>query len=77
MEVCQQMPSSAARRTAPLPAVVDPIEEGLRELFRTMVEEPLPDEFKALLERIDAATPRAGDPAAAAAATGDRGGDAR
>jgi hypothetical protein len=74
MEARRPMPPTAARRATPHSAAVDPIEAGLRELFRAMAEEPLPEEFKALLDRIDAAAGPAAGPAAETAGSdsGDR-----
>lgn len=50
------MPSPAARRSPVPPATPDAIEEGLRQLFRSVADEPLPDEFADLLRRMDEAT---------------------
>ncbi len=52
------------RATAPLVAQTggdaDPIRAGLKKLYDSVVEEPIPDDFLSLLDRIDAvrATPQ-------------------
>ena len=47
----------ANSRAAPRPGegAVDPIAEGLRQLYRNVAAEPVPDEFLELLSRIDSA----------------------
>lgn len=42
------------RRGAESKAASDPIAVGLRQLFATVADEAVPDEFMALLDRIDA-----------------------
>lgn len=43
------------RKRSKLPSKsVDPIAAGLRRLFSAIADEPIPDEFMALLDRIDA-----------------------
>ena len=56
---------SAINRQAPRPADgnVDPIAEGLRQLYRNVAEEPIPDEFLELLNRIDSASIQTEKPA--------------
>jgi hypothetical protein len=39
----------------PVASKVDPIAVGLQQLFATVANEPVPDEFLALLDRIEAA----------------------
>ncbi len=55
-------PPDAAR--AARAARVDPISAGLKALWASMENEPVPDEFLALLDQIDAARPPADTPAA-------------
>lgn len=47
----------------------DAIAMGLQQLFATVADEPVPDEFLALLERIDAQEDARRKPAAAPAKT--------
>lgn len=56
---------SAINRQAQRPADgnVDPIAEGLRQLYRNVAEEPIPDEFLELLNRIDSASIQTEKPA--------------
>lgn len=49
----QKQPGRAAARNGP--ENVDPIAEGLRQLYRNVTEEAVPDEFIDLLNRIDLA----------------------
>ena len=46
----------SANRATPLPqrTGADPIATGLQRLFAPLAAEPIPDEFLALLDRIDA-----------------------
>ena len=46
------------RRTTPKPPLHDLIARKLRAFYDKVAEEPLPDRFKALLDDLDAKTPR-------------------
>ena len=51
-------PATGASKAAPAAGAgegVDPITVGLQHLFAAVAEEPVPDDFMALLDRIEAA----------------------
>ena len=63
-------PTRAGATTAGAAGGTDPIAVGLQHLFAAVAEEPVPDEFMALLDRIEAAERQreAGQPPGANAA---------
>lgn len=50
-------PTAKAASLRVLPNVQDPISAGLKALWAAMEDEPVPDDFLALLDRIDKANP--------------------